>query len=70
MFGSFFFSSVVIVCVFMVNVSAFRFLCWLSFWYFVVLFCVFVFVLFIVSLSIYEKAVLFLQFWCFLSYVG
>ena len=45
----FLFSSVVFVFVLMVYVSAFLFLCWICFWHF------FVFVLFLVLLSIYEK---------------
>ena len=50
-----YFSSVVLVFVFMVYVSAFLFLCWFCFWCFLFLFCVFVFVLFLVLLSVYEK---------------
>ena len=59
-----FFSSVVLVFVFMVYGSAFLFLCWLCF------FCVFVIVLLIVCFQSMKKSCFPCNYGAFLSYVG
>ena len=66
----YFFSSVVLVFVFMVYVSAFLFLCWLVFGICCFSFVCFAFVLLLVLLSVYEKNCFPCNSGVFLSYVA
>ena len=68
--GNLFFSSVVLVFVFMAYVSAILFLCWLVFGILSFFICVFAFVLLLVLLSVYEKNNCPCNSGVFLSYVA